>query len=383
MKVRHILSHCVVAILASALTFCFAVPEQNAELQKLQELENLIDAEFVYDDYDLGLMYDAAAAAMVDSLGNQWSYYIPADLYDDYENMMDNSYVGIGVTIITREDGYIDIQKVEPDGPAQEAGIMPGDVLVAVEGKDISQMTVDEVKNMIVGEKNTQVKLQLRRGEELLDLSVYRRSIKVTVATGTMLEGNVGLVQITNFDSRSKSETLAVIEELLKQGAQALIFDVRYNPGGYTRETVGILDYLLPEVVVFRSQDRYGNESVEKSDAKCLDMPMAVLINADSHSSAELFAVALQEHGAAIVVGEQSMGKCHYQYTYQLSDGSAVVLSAGTYTSPKGESMENGVTPDVAVPVDELLYWQIYAGYVTPQDDPQIQAAREALVAGQ
>lgn len=383
MKVRHILSHCVVAILASALTFCFAVPEQNAELQKLQELENLIDAEFVYDDYDLGLMYDAAAAAMVDSLGNQWSYYIPADLYDDYENMMDNSYVGIGVTIITREDGYIDIQKVEPDGPAQEAGVMPGDILVAVEGKDISQMTVDEVKNMIVGEKNTQVKLQLRRGEELLDLSVYRRSIKVTVATGTMLEGNVGLVQITNFDSRSKSETLAVIEELLKQGAQALIFDVRYNPGGYTRETVGILDYLLPEVVVFRSQDRYGNESVEKSDAKCLDMPMAVLINADSHSSAELFAVALQEHGAAIVVGEQSMGKCHYQYTYQLSDGSAVVLSAGTYTSPKGESMESGVTPDVAVPVDELMYWQIYAGYVTPQDDPQIQAAREALLAGQ
>ena len=214
MKVRHILSHCVVAILASALTFFFAVPEQNAELQKLQELENLIDAEFVYDDYDLGLMYDAAAAAMVDSLGNQWSYYIPADLYDDYENMMDNSYVGIGVTIITREDGYIDIQKVEPDGPAQEAGIMPGDILVAVEGKDISQMTVDEVKNMIVGEKNTQVKLQLRRGEELLDLSVYRRSIKVTVATGTMLEGNVGLVQITNFDSRSKSETLAVISRV-------------------------------------------------------------------------------------------------------------------------------------------------------------------------
>ena len=382
MKIEKILSYIAVAAAASALTLSFCMPrEEDPNLRKLQELESLIKAEFVEQDYDRTAMYDAAAEAMIDSLGNRWSYYISAAEYAAYENRMANTYVGIGVTIVTREDGYIDIQKVEPDGPAQEAGVRPGDILVAVDGTDIYQMTISQVKEMVCGEKNTQVKLQLRRGEELVELSVYRRAIPVAVATGTMLSGNVGLVRIENFDSRCKSETVAAIKKLIDEGATALIFDVRYNPGGYTQEMVELLDYLLPEVVVFRSQDRYGNEEVKKSDAKCLDMPMAVLINADTYSAAELFAVALQEYEAAIIVGQQSMGKCHYQYTYRLSDGSAAVLSAGVYTSPNGVNLEDvGITPDVVVPVDDEQYWMIYAGYVLPQDDPQVQAALNALL---
>ena len=383
MKIEKILSYIAVAAAASALTFLLFVPkEENPYLRKLQELESIVDGEFVELEYDKTLMYDAAAAAMVDSLGNRWSYYISAEEYSAYENMMDNTYVGIGVTIVTREDGYIDILSVEPDGPSQEAGIQPGDILVAVEGNDIAQLTLSEVREMISGEKNTKVQLRLRRGEEILDLSVYRRAINSIITTGTMLEGNVGLVQIANFESRSKSETIEVIEELLEQGAQALIFDVRYNPGGYTRQMVELLDYLLPEAVVFRSQDRYGNEDVKKSDAQCLELPIAVLINGDTYSAAELFAVAMQENEAGIIVGEQSTGKCNYQYTYRLSDGSAVVLSAGTYTSPNGVNLEGkGVTPDVVVPVDDTMYWQIYSGYIAAQDDPQVQAALNALLA--
>ena len=380
MKVRYILSHIAVALLATVVTLFVVVPKQDLNVLKLQQLKAIIDAEFVEKEYDQVAMYDAAAAAMVESLGNRWSYYIPASAYGSYEERRENIYVGIGVTISTREDGYIDIQRVEPDGPAYEVGILPGDILVAVEGADVANMSLDEVRNMVSGEAGTQVQLQLRRGEETVTLSPYRRAIQVAVTTGTMLEGNVGLVQIANFDDRCKTETIAVIEELIGQGAKALIFDVRYNPGGYTREMVGLLDYLLPEVVVFRSQDRDGNETLKHSDANCLDMPMAVLLNADSYSAAELFAVGLQEYDAAIVVGEPSMGKCHYQYTYELFDGSAVLLSAGSYTSPKGVNLEGvGVTPDVVVPVDEEMYWQIYAGYVTPQEDPQIQAALNAL----
>ena len=380
MNVRYILNHIAVALLATVVTLFVVVPKQDLNVLKLQQLKAVIDAEFVEKEYDQVAMYDAAAAAMVESLGNRWSYYIPASAYGSYEERRENIYVGIGVTISTREDGYIDIQRVEPDGPAYEVGILPGDILVAVEGADVANMSLDEVRNMVSGEAGTQVQLQLRRGEETITLSPYRRAIQVAVTTGTMLEGNVGLVQIANFDDRCKTETIAVIEELIGQGAKALIFDVRYNPGGYTREMVGLLDYLLPEVVVFRSQDRDGNETLKHSDANCLDMPMAVLLNADSYSAAELFAVGLQEYDAAIVVGEPSMGKCHYQYTYELFDGSAVLLSAGSYTSPKGVNLEGvGVTPDVVVPVDEEMYWQIYAGYVTPQEDPQIQAALNAL----
>ena len=380
MKIRQILSHTVVAVLATALTLFFVAPQQpDSGMAKLQALENLIDAKFV-EEYDETAMYDAAASAMIDSLGNRWSYYIPADEYGSYLERMNNAYVGIGVTIALREDGYIDIQKVDPGSPAQEAGVQPGDILVAVEGNDVAAMEMDQVGDMVRGEIGTQVKLQLRRGEETLELSVYRQEIQTVVASGTMLEGNVGLVQIVNFDSRCESETLAAVEALLQQGATALIFDVRYNPGGYKDEMVGVLDYLLPYGAVFRSVDYTGKEEVDYSNAVFLDIPMAVLVNQDSYSAAELFAAALQEYDAAIVVGQHTTGKGHYQNTFLLPDGSAVALSVGRYTTPNGVNLDGvGIAPDVEALVDEELYWQIYAGNVLPQDDPQIQAALEAL----
>ena len=379
MKVRHILSHCVVAILTAALTFFFAVPQQDPGIQKLQALENIIDAKFV-EEYDETTMYDWAAGAMIDSLGNRWSYYIPASEYQSYLEQMENAYVGIGVTIVVREDGYIDIQKVEPGSPAQEAGIRPGDILTGVEGTDVSQMAVEEVKAQVRGKKGTRVQLQLRRGEQMLDLSVERREIRTAVATGTMLEGNVGLVKIVNFDGRCKQETLAAVESLLDQGATALIFDVRYNPGGYKDEMVGILDYLLPEGALFRSVDYQGKEDVDYSDEKHLDIPMAVLVNRDSYSAAELFAAALQEYEAAVVVGEHTTGKGHYQNTFRLPDGSAAVLSVGRYTTPNGVNLDGvGIAPDVEALVEDELYYQIYGDYVLPQDDPQVQAALKAL----
>ena len=170
------------------------------------------------------------------------------------------------------------------------------------------------------------------------------------------------------------------MQDLLQQGAKALIFDVRYNPGGYKDEMVGILDHLLPEGALFRSVDYNGREEVDYSDAAHLDFPMAVLVNQDSYSAAELFAAALQEYEAAIVVGQHTTGKGHYQNTFRLPDGSAVVLSVGRYTTPKGVNLDGvGIAPDVEVPVEENLYWQIYAGNVLPQDDPQIQAALKAL----
>ena len=379
MKIRSVLRYIAVAVAASALTLYIAVPQQDPGISKLQALTALIGEKFV-EDYDETAMYDAAASAMIDSLGNRWSYYIPASEHQSYLEQMKNAYVGIGTTIVTREDGYIDIQKVEPGSPAQEAGIQPGDVLIAVEGTDISTLTIQEVKNMVRGDVGTKVRLQMRRGEQLLDFTVERREIQTIVATGTMLEGNVGLVQIVNFDSRCEKETLAAVEELLKQGAQALIFDVRYNPGGYKDEMVGILDYLLPEVLVFRGIDYAGREELDYSDAKHLDIPMAVLVNGDSYSAAELFAAALQEYEAAIVVGQHTTGKGHYQNTFRLTDGSAAVLSVGRYCTPNGVNLDGvGIAPDVEVLVDEELYWQIYAGNVLPQDDPQIQAALEAL----
>ncbi len=381
MNIRRVLSYIAVAAAASVLTLFFAVPRQDPGVQKLRALEAIIEEKFI-EEYDRTDIYDGAAAGMIDALGNRWSYYIPADEYNSYLEQMKNAYVGIGVTIVQREDGYIDIQKVEPGSPAMEAGIQPGDVLTGVEGQNVAEITLEEVKNLVRGKPGTQVNLELRRGQEKLNLPVTRREIQTVVATGTMLEGNIGLVKIVNFDSRCEKETLEQVEKLLGQGATALIFDVRYNPGGYKDEMVGILDYLLPEGPLFRSVNYEGKEEVDSSDEKHLDIPMAVLVNRDSYSAAELFAAALQEYEAALVVGEHTTGRGHYQNTYRLSDGSAVVLSVGRYCTPKGVNLDGvGIAPDVESLVDEETYIAIYADQVQPQDDPQVQAALDALLA--
>jgi len=187
-------------------------------------------------------------------------------------------------------------------------------------------------------------------------------------------------VTIANFDLRCSEETIAAIEKLLEEGATALIFDVRNNPGGYAKQLVDVLDYLLPEGELFRTVDYTGAEDVDMSDAAFLDIPMAVLVNAESYSAAEFFAAALKDYDAAIVVGEKTCGKGYFQVNYQLLDGSAVSISIGEYFTPKGENLANvGVTPDVEIPVDEETFLAIYSGTLDPMEDPQILAALEAL----
>ena len=141
-----------------------------------------------------------------------------------------------------------------------------------------------------------------------------------------------------------------------------------------------VLDYLLPEGDLFRQVDYAGKETVDKSDAACLQMPMAVLINGNSFSAAEFFAAALQEYEWATVVGEKTTGKGYFQNTFQLPDGSAVGLSIGKYFTPKGVSLaQTGVTPDLPVEVDDETAAKIYGGILDPMEDPQILAALEAL----
>ena len=204
------------------------------------------------------------------------------------------------------------------------------------------------------------------------------------MATGKLLDGGIGLVRIENFNTNCKTETIAAIESLIEQGATKLIFDVRFNPGGYAKELVDILDYLLPKGDLLRTEDVSGKVEVETSDEKCLQMPMAVLVNGDSYSAAEFFAAALSEREWATVVGEQTTGKGYYQVTYSLPDGSAVGLSIGKYFTANGVSLEGvGITPDVVVPVDENTASAIYAGTIEAAADPQIQAAVKALTNAQ
>jgi carboxyl-terminal processing protease len=356
-------------------------PQQSQQPQpgKLEALEALILERFI-GEADPVVMGDAAANAMIASLGDRWSYYIPASSYDQYTAQMKNEYVGIGITITRMADGSgFLIEEVVGNGPAAEAGMQAGDVVVAVQGQSVAGTSLDEVSALIKGDQGTSVDVTvLRQGAEHT-MTVQRRQIKVAVAVGQLLDGNVGLVTIENFDERCAEETIAAIESLLEQGADKLLFDVRNNPGGYKRELVKVLDYLLPQGPLFRSLSYDGTETVDSSDESCVKLPMAVLVNGSSYSAAEFFAAAIREYEAGFVVGTQTCGKGYFQTTHKLPDGSAVGLSVGKYFTPNGVCLADvgGLTPDVVVEVDGDTAAQIKADLLPPENDPQIQAALE------
>jgi len=382
-KFQKFMSYVIVAVLASMVTLALNQPAAPVRQQsKLDQLEQLILDRFI-GDKDQTAMEDAAAAAMVDSLGDRWSYYIPADQYGDYLDQAANSYVGIGITIqVTEDDSGFLVTKVNEGGPADQAGMLPGDLFVAVDGTDIRGWVINDASALVKGEENTTVDITVIRAGEELTFTVTRMRVETPVATAKMLEGNVGLVTIVNFDDRCADESIAAMETLLAQGAEKLIFDVRYNPGGYVHELCKVLDYILPAGDLFRSVNYAGKEEVETSDAKCLEgIPMAVLINAESYSAAEFFAAALREYDYAIIVGEPTVGKGYFQQTMKLVDGSAVGLSMGKYFTPKGVSLAEagGLTPDVTVTLDEDTALGVYSGTLDPMADPQILAAIEAL----
>ena len=378
-KLFHILTYVLVFLVGfaaamSIFTF-FGTPAR-----KLGQLEQLITQCFI-GEADTKVMEDYAASAMVSSLGDRWSYYVTAEDYDTLLEQQENAYVGIGITIIADEEEVgFRIMAVQENGTAREAGLLVDDRIISADGQSMEGLTVEELRNIVRGKEGTTVHLVVVRGEQELEFDVKRAKILTDVVTCQLLDDGIGLITIANFDSRCANESIAAIESLRVQGATSLIFDVRNNPGGYAHEMVALLDYLLPEGDLFRTVDYKGSESVDRSDASFLDMPMVVLCNEDSYSAAEFFAAAIQEYEAGTVIGMPTCGKGYFQYTYRLSDGSAVGLSVGKYFTPSGKSLADvGIQPDITVEVDDDTYAKIYYGQLEPMEDPQILAAIDVL----
>lgn len=373
------LSYVITALAAATLTMVlmlhFVMPKQG----KLSELEALIRTCFI-GEYDETLAEDAAASAMIYALGDRWSYYIPAASYESVIEQSENAYVGVGITI-TAEDGKIIIISVQTGGSAEEAGILPGDILVTADGKSTEGMTIDDLRNIIRGEEGTNVTVGTERDGVVTEYSLERRQILAEIVQTQMLDGHIGMVKILNFDSRAAQDSIAAIESLIAQGAEAFLFDVRCNNGGYADELVALLDYLLPEGDLFHSVDFLGREQTDKSDAAFLDYPMAVLCNGESYSAAEFFAAAIREYDAGTVIGTPTVGKGYFQAVMPLSDGSAVGLSIGKYFTPNGNSLiDVGLVPDILLEVDDETYRGIRYSTLAPEDDPQVQAAVEVLL---
>ncbi len=363
--------------------FTNEVTHDEQYMRKLDYILTLMEYYHI-DGLDYDKLEDLLADAVVDATGDRWSYYLSAEDYQKYLEQFYNSYVGIGVTIQATEStqkGPFTIAAVTEGGPAQEAGILVGDVLTAVDGTDTADLTLSETQKLVRGQENTQVNLTILRGEETLQISVTRRAISVPVVDYEMLDGELGYIKIDNFDTNCADETIAAIDDLRAQSAKGLIFDLRFNPGGMKNELVKILDYLLPEGPLFHSEDYSGKTSTDYSDANCIELPFAVLVNGESYSAAEFFAAALQEYEVGIVVGSKTCGKGNYQQTFRLPDGSALGISTGHYRTPKGVSLAGvGVTPDYPVELSDEDYLALYYDRLSHEDDEQLQKAIEELL---
>lgn len=345
----------------------------------LMQAERIISSQFV-GEYDKDTYRQEVLRTMVEGLGDRWSYYLTPEEYKTVLAQRENAYVGIGVTIRTEVD-WIEVLEVRSGGPAEEAGIQVGDVVQTVDGITVTPENRDDCVQKIRGEEGTTVTLVLRNAEGALrTVEVTRRTLQEISASYHMVKQNIGMVRIENFYTGTADLVEKGVETLREQGARAIVFDVRNNPGGYVTELTEILDYLLPEGDIFISRTTDGAESVYTSDAASVDLPFAVLVNGESYSAAEFLAAQLKESAQAVVVGTQTSGKGYSQMLFPLQDGSAMGLSTARYFTGGGVSLiGTGLNPEPSVELSEAAKEQLLAGKLSDEEDLQLQAAIKAL----
>ena len=327
----------------------------------------LVNSRFV-GEYDQTQVVDSALSGMVEGLGDRWSYYLTEEEYAAQNQRRTNRYVGIGVTVDYTSEQGLTIVEVTAGGPAEAAGLQSGEVITGVDGFSLAGEARYEGAERIQGEEGTAVALEVLGADGVTHtVEVTRASLDSDPVTARMLEGNVGYVALANFYDHSADRLEEEVTRLREEGAVALVFDMRDNGGGYLSQLTDMLDFLLPEGPIFISRDRAGNEEVTQSDEACVDLPMAVLVNANTYSAAEFFAAELQERGVAVIVGEPTSGKGYSQQTFALPHGGAMAISTGAYFTGSGTSLiGTGLTLDAEV-------------YLTGEGDAQLEAALDLL----
>ena len=315
------------------------------EAKRYIEIKDVVEEQYI-DEVSRQTLGDYAAAAMISGLADKWSYYMSADEYKTYQLNSANEYSGIGMSIMKQDDGSFQVVSVNADSPAGLAGLGAGDVITAVDGEDITSMSLDEARKLIRSKMNGKFTLGLGRKNSI---EVDCSSVDQSAVNYRLEKTEAGYIQILNFEAGSGDDAIAPVEDLLNQGAVALCIDLRGNPGGLDTECAKFLDYLLPNGTLFIETDKQGNEKVTTSDGMCIQLPMCVLVNAETFGEAEVCAAVLQEYQWATVLGEATTGKTRTQETIPLEDGSALRLSTGTYLTGNRTdiSAKGGVVPDL------------------------------------
>lgn len=348
-------------------------------IEKLDTLMQVVDYYYLYD-YDEEEMINALYRAVFESLGDPYSVYYTKEEYDSFMESSSGSYCGIGVVVQQNvETGIVTAVKPYTNCPGYEAGIRPEDLILAVDGVEITGMDLNAAVALIRGEEGTTVTITLQRGDEVFDVVATRRQIDVETVTYKVLGDNIGYIAIDEFDEVTADQFSKALDALLdEEGVDALVIDIRNNPGGLLNIVVDMLDEILPKGLIVSVKDRNGKTEEYNSDsATRLDVPLAVLINGNSASASEIFAGAIQDYGVGTLVGTTTFGKGIVQTIFSLRDGTGVKVTIEDYYTPSGRSIHKiGVDPDVEIDLPEELKTLV----TIPEDqDIQLQKALEIL----
>lgn len=347
-------------------------------IEKIDTLMQVIDYYYLYD-YDEDEMIDAIYKAVMDSLGDPYSIYYTEEEYNSFLESSSGSYCGIGVVVQQNmQTGIVTAVRPYQNCPGYEAGIRPGDLILAVDGTDITGMDLNAAVALIRGEEGTSVTITLQRDEEKFDVEVTRRQIDVETVTYRMLDDNIGYIQVDEFDEVTAKQFSEALDTLIDQGMEALVIDIRNNPGGLLNVVVDMLDEILPEGVIVSVKDKNGKTEEYRSDAETkLDVPLAVLVNGNSASASEIFAGAVKDYGVGTIVGTTTFGKGIVQTIFSLNDGTGMKLTIEDYYTPSGNSIHKiGVSPDVEIDLPDELKVLVD---IPEDEDTQLQKAIEIL----
>ncbi len=359
--------------------------------EKLEIIKSIFNT-YSYYDLDEDAMLNGALKGLAEGTGDRYAEYYTEEEFSALLDDSNGDMQGIGISIIhNTEYNVIEVINVFPDSPALEAGIEPGDLITYVGiGEDavpVSDMGYTSAVLALQGKAGTLCEFIVNRGAdygETKEYSIERGFVKEQTVTYRICatDSTVGIIKILEFDATTPDQFKAAIDDLKSQGADKLVFDVRYNPGGNLTSICDILDYLVPEGPIIRIKDKSGNEETIDSDESELNMPMVVLCNGSTASAAELFTSALMDYDKAVSVGNVTYGKGSMQSTIPLTDGSGVKLTTKMYFPPFSEGYDGiGITPDIEIDMDEALAGvSIYK--ISDAQDTQLQRAIRYLTEG-
>jgi len=339
-------------------------PPKDAYLDRVIEAWDTITGHYVDPTkIDENALAEAAIKGMMANINDPYSTYLDAQGFVDIQNNFEGSYVGIGTEMAVRDRAII-ILTVYPGTPAARIGIVPGDKIIAVNGKSTEGMTIADLAPLIRGDIGTTVTLSVDRGGSSLSFTLTREQITPPSVTMKM-DGTIAYIQISSFTQHADEDLLPIIQQIAANGATGIILDLRGNPGGLVTTVINIASYFITDGVVLTIRDRDGKTTTTYDVTKQsinTSLPMVVLVDGFSASGSEVLSGALQDHKRAVIAGAQTFGKGSVDQLFELPGGTGIYLTIARWLTPNGNLIEGqGITPDFPSTLtgDDLTNWAI------------------------